>query len=70
MAGVRRGIDDMRTSQQPQNQSASQGQGSPALSQSSHAAAVPLSSRLERSTNRESVWPVAPPEASPREQSK
>lgn len=67
MAGVRRGIDDMRT-----NQLQSQGpsQGSPSLSQSSHAASVPLSSRSERSANRESVWPVAPPEAPPREQSK
>ena len=68
MAGVRRGIDDMRGSQQPSSQTASQ--GSPSLSQSNHAASVPLSSRSERPANRESVWPVAPPEASPREQSK
>ncbi|TFY61076.1 hypothetical protein EVJ58_g4734 [Rhodofomes roseus] len=64
MAGVRRGLDDMRMSQSAQA-SPSQSQA-----QSSQAASVPLSRGERPTSSRESIWPVAPPEASPRETNK
>ncbi|KZT70850.1 hypothetical protein DAEQUDRAFT_725009 [Daedalea quercina L-15889] len=66
MAGVRRGLEDMRHEQQNQglHRSPSHNPSPPA-----QASSVPLS-RAERPANRESVWPVAPLETSPREPSK
>jgi len=67
MAGVKRGLDEMRAGQaQAQGGQGSGSQGQQSQQSPSQAAAVPIS-RPERPRSRESVWPVAPPESTTRD---
>ncbi|KAI0946971.1 hypothetical protein AcV7_009538 [Taiwanofungus camphoratus] len=63
MAGVKRGLDEMRAAGQPGTQNQAQGAQH---TQTGPGMAVALG-RMERTGSRESVWPVAPPESSTRD---